>query len=43
MLAGSGDSCEVIRFSCETDFKEDYDYFAGCKQGFNSCNCCKII
>ena len=43
MFAGSGDSCEITRFSCETDFKEDYDYFAGCKQGFDSCNCCKII
>ena len=43
MFAGSGNSCEVIRFSCETDFKEDFDYFAGCNKGFNSCNCCNII
>lgn len=43
MLAGSGDSCEVTRFCCETEFKEYYDYFTGCKQGFNSCNCCFII
>ena len=43
MFAGSGNSCEIIRFSCETDFKEDFDYFAGCNKGFNSCNCCKII
>ena len=43
MFAGSGDSCEINRFSCETEFKEDYDYFAGCRQGFDSCNCCKII
>lgn len=43
MFAGSGDSCEINRFSCETEFKEDYDYFAGCKQGFDSCNCCIIF
>jgi hypothetical protein len=43
MFAGSGNSCEVIRFSCETDFKEDFDYFAGCNKGINGCNCCKII
>ena len=43
MFAGSGNSCEVIRFSCETEFKEDFDYFAGCNKGFNSCNCCNII
>jgi len=42
MFSGSGDSCEINRFSCETEFKEDYDYFAGCKQGFDSCNCCTI-
>ena len=43
MFAGSGDSCEINRFSCETEFKEDYDYFAGCKQGLHGCNCCKIF
>ena len=43
MFAGSGESCEIIRFSSETDFKEDYDYLIGCKQGFNSCNCCYIF
>ena len=42
MFSGSGDSCEINRFSCETEFKEDYGYFAGCKQGFDSCNCCTI-
>ena len=30
MFAGSGDSCEINRFSCETEFKEDYDYFGCC-------------
>ena len=43
MFAGSGQSCELLRFSCEIDFKENNDYFTGCKQGFDGCNCCIII
>ena len=43
MFAGSGNNCKIIRFSCETEFKEDFDYYAGCNKGFNSCNCCNII
>ena len=39
MIAGSGHQCKVIHFSCETNFKENFEYI-GCKQGFNSCNCC---
>ena len=43
MIAGSGEQCKIIQFSCETNFKENLDYIDGCKQGFNSCNCCFII
>ena len=43
MIAGSGDQCKVTQFSCETSFKHNYEYIEGCKQGFNSCNCCIII
>ena len=43
MFAGSGHSCELIRFYCEIDYKEINEYFTGCKQGFDSCNCCSII
>ena len=43
MIAGSGQSCKVTQFSCETNFKENVDYFNGCKDGFNNCNCCYII
>jgi len=40
MIAGSGVQCKVTHFSCETNFKDNIDYVNGCKQGFNSCNCC---
>lgn len=43
MIAGSGHHCKVTHFSCETNFKENFDFFNGCKNGFNSCNCCIII
>ena len=43
MIAGSGQQCKITQFSCETNFKENLDYIDGCKQGFNSCNCCFII
>jgi hypothetical protein len=43
MIAGSGQYCKVTQFSCETNFKENIDYFSGCNQGFNNCNCCSFI
>lgn len=43
MIAGSGQYCKITQFSCETSFKEDFDYINGCKQGLNSCNCCFLI
>lgn len=43
MIAGSGAHCKVTHFSCETNFKDNIDYVNGCKQGFNSCNCCLIF
>ena len=42
MIAGSGAQCKVTQFSCETSFKDNIDYVDGCKQGYNSCNCCLI-
>ena len=43
MIAGSGQQCKVTQFSCETNFKENFDFVNGCKQGFDNCNCCIII
>ena len=43
MIAGSGAQCKVTQFSCETSFKDNYEYIEGCKQGFNSCNYCCIV
>ena len=43
MIAGSGAHCKITHFSCETNFKDNIDYVNGCKQGFNSCNCCLIF
>ena len=43
MIAGSGQYCKVTQFSCETNFKENIDYFSGCNQSFNNCNCCSFI
>ena len=43
MIAGSGQQCKITQFCCETNFKDNLDYIDGCKQGFNSCNCCFII
>ena len=43
MIAGSGQLCKVTHFSCETNFKENLDFVNGCKNGYNSCNCCIII
>lgn len=43
LFAGSGESCEILKLSCEIDYKENNEYFTGCKQGFDSCNCCNII
>lgn len=43
MIAGSGQQCKVMHFSCETNFKDNFDYINGCKTSLNSCNCCSII
>lgn len=43
MIAGSGQYCRVKKLSCETNYKEKYEYMEGCKSKFEGCNVCSVI